>query len=182
MKGRKAVIMILMIFVIIMIGASVFYRILSDGKTGKTSDSGETSAAADFTVQDRDENKVSLSDMKGEPVVINFWASWCGPCKSEMPAFEDAYDEYGEKVKFMMVNLTGGSETVESAEEFIASGGYSFPVYFDIEGQAASAYDIYSIPATYFIDEDGNIAGYVKGALDENSLKEGIELIYNKKP
>ncbi|MBP3544577.1 MAG: TlpA family protein disulfide reductase, partial [Lachnospiraceae bacterium] len=64
--------------------------------------------APDFTVIDAEGNEVKLSDMRGKPVVVNFWASWCGPCKMEMPEFEEVYKELGDEVHFMMVNLTDG--------------------------------------------------------------------------
>ena len=70
----------------------------------------------DFTVVDEEGNPVSLSDFFGKPIILNFWASWCGPCKSEMPDFEEAYLEYGDVIQFLMVNCTDGSrETVEGA-------------------------------------------------------------------
>ena len=81
--------------------------------------------APDFIVYDSEGNEVALSDFLGQPVVLNFWASWCGPCKSEMPDFQEVYEEYGEEVQFLMVNLTDGSqETVESASDYIANNGY----------------------------------------------------------
>ncbi len=180
MKGKKILIIVLIVFAVIMVCASVFYNLLSDKRSGNSVESGQYSAAADFTVYDRSGSQISLSDMRGTPVVLNFWASWCGPCQSEMPVFESMYSEYGDEVHFMMVNLTGGNETADSAEKFIESKGYSFPVYFDSNGQAALAYSVYSIPETYFIDADGNIKGNIKGTLDENSLREGIDMIYKE--
>ena len=88
--------------------------------------------APDFTVYDADGNEVHLSDFRGKPVVLNFWASWCGPCKMEMPDLEKAYQEYGDQIQFMLVDLTDGSqETVEKASAFIKEQGYTFPVFYD---------------------------------------------------
>ena len=138
----------------------------------------DVTPAPDFTMQDADGGSVSLSDHLGTPVVLNFWASWCGPCKNEMPAFDALAAEYAGKVDFMMVNLTDGAgETVESASEFIAQQGYSFPVYFDTDSEGSNAYYVRSIPMTFFIDAKGNIHAYYTGSMSEDTLRQGIELI-----
>ena len=134
--------------------------------------------APDFTVYDIDGNEVKLSDYLGTPVVLNFWASWCPPCKAELPDFEEKYLAYGEDVQFLMVNLADGArETVDTASEFIAQEGYTFPVFYDSKSVAAIEYKIRSIPATYFIDAEGCIAAQAVGMLDADSLQEGIDLI-----
>ncbi len=145
----------------------------------KESKDDELTLAPDFTVVDIDGNEIKLSDMRGKPVIVNFWASWCGPCKSEMPDFDEAYKKYGDEICFMMVNMTdGSSETVSTASKFIASKGYSFPVYYDTKMEAAIAYNVYSIPATYFIDSEGRGVAYAPGAIDSAALMEGIGMIY----
>lgn len=153
----------------------------SDSENTTESES-ETYPAPDFTVYDYDGNKVSLSEHFGKPIILNFWASWCGPCQSEMPEFESAFAEYGDKIEFMMVNLTDGSrETVSGAHEFIESKGYTFPIYYDSDRQGAMTYGVSSIPATYFIDADGNLTAYGIGALDGETLAKGIGMIYSEK-
>ena len=92
-----------------------------------------------------------------------------------MPHFDKMYKEYGNEIQFMMVNLTGDSETVDTASSYIESEGYSFPVYYDTDGEGASAYSVYSIPATYFIDAEGNIVSQAQGALDESTLQKAID-------
>ena len=135
-------------------------------------------AAPDFTMIDWDGNSVKLSDMKGKPVVLNFWASWCPPCKSEMPDFETVYKELGGDVQFMMVDLTDGQrETKEIGAAYIESQGYTFPVYFDTLQEGSYAYNIRSIPTTVFIDKDGNIVKEVTGAMSETALRNGIDLV-----
>jgi len=141
----------------------------------------EAALAPDFTVYDADGNAVKLSDFRGKPTIVNFWASWCGPCKSEMPDFEAAYAEYGSKINFLMVNLTDGmQETKESAEAFLAKTEYSFPVYYDTQQNAAMTYGIYSIPTTYFFDAEGYGVTYARGALDLATLVQGVEMILPK--
>ena len=135
-------------------------------------------AAPDFTVYDADGNAYKLSDFLGKPVILNFWASWCGPCKMEMPDFDEKYQEYGDQVQFLMVNLTDGSqETVETASSFIAEQGYSFPVYFDTEQDGAIAYGVNAVPVTYFIDAEGNLVTYARGALSAENLQLGIDIL-----
>ena len=140
----------------------------------------EVNPAPDFTVYDRNGQPVRLSDMFGKPIVLNFWASWCGPCRSEMPDFDEVYRLLGDEVVFMLVNLTDGEvETMQSASAFIDSMGYSFPIYFDLTDEAAYTYGIRSIPTTFFISARGNFVAYAEGALDYETLLYGISLINN---
>ena len=132
--------------------------------------------APDFTVFDAYGNSVRLSDMRGKPVVLNFWASWCPPCKAEMPDFDKVYRELGDEVVFMMVNVW---DTQSDAEAIINLMGYSFPVYYDFWESAVAAYGIDSIPQTYFIDKWGGFVAYGVGALSEDELRYGISMIYN---
>ena len=134
--------------------------------------------ASDFTVYDNDKEAVSLSDFAGKPVVLNFWASWCNPCKSEMPAFQDAYETYGEEIQFMMVNMTDGTyETRLSASTFIQQMGYTFPVFYDPYYSAVSAYSIKSIPTTFFINADGYIVASIVGAINSARLRYCLDLL-----
>ena len=148
--------------------------------SSENTDSGETTVetAPDFTMTNASGEEVKLSDFFGKPVVLNFWASWCGPCKSEMPHFEDAYQKYGEDINFVIVNLTDGvRETVENASDFIEEQGYTFPLYFDTNTEGAVTYGTYSIPVTYFIGADGVPVAQANGALDAETLQKGLDMI-----
>ena len=139
----------------------------------------EREPAPDFTVYDADGKEVHLSDFRGTPVVLNFWASWCPPCKQELPDFNEAFLRE-EGIRFMMVNLTDGQrETLESAGAFIEEMGYGFPVYFDTEYSGAAAYGVSSIPATYLIDAEGNLVAYAVGMISADALQQGIDMIKN---
>ncbi|MBP3458611.1 MAG: TlpA family protein disulfide reductase [Lachnospiraceae bacterium] len=138
----------------------------------------DSSEAPDFTVENSEGEMISLSSLEGKPVVLNFWASWCPPCKSEMPDFQKAYETYGEDIQFVMVNLTDGSrETKETAKEYIDEQGYTFPVYYDVNMEAAYAYYVSAVPATYFINAEGKIVAAGRGMLDGESLEEGISIL-----
>ena len=134
--------------------------------------------APDFTVYDQDGNPVSLSDFFGTPIVLNFWASWCGPCKMELPDFQEVYDEVGSDVQFLIINMTDGNrETVETASAYLEGQSYTFPAYYDTQFSAAMAYGVSAIPCTYFIDARGCAVARSTGAIDAQTLLEGISLI-----
>lgn len=136
-----------------------------------------TNPAPSFTVLDYNGNQVKLSDYIGKPIVLNFWATWCGYCQVEMPDFERARQENPD-VLFLMVNATDGEyETVEKAKAYIEENGYGFEVVFDTMGQAQSAYHVTGFPTTYFIDEVGNLVAYARGAISYNTIMEGIRRI-----
>lgn len=191
---KKGLIISILAFIILIVGASVLYNYLSKENTPdplfsyeekegdiKETEEEEPFFAPDFTVYDKDGNAVKLSDFKGKPVVLNFWASWCPPCKREMPDFQEKYLEYKDEIHFVMVNITDGQqETKESAEKFLATTDYTFPVYFDSDLEGAYTYGIYSVPQTFFIDAEGILVTGVRGAIRSETLQKGIDFIYEK--
>ena len=145
---------------------------------GRTGEPGNRNAAPDFTVTDGGGNRVSTADLSGKPVILNFWATWCPPCRSELPAFDKLYRQYGNEVSFMMIDLTDGyRETVEGVKKFISENGYTFPVYYDTEESAAEAYNVSSIPFTVAVGRNGNIVGTHLGAMSEAALEKLIKTV-----
>lgn len=191
MKQNVKIIILAVLFIALLGGGIFAYNRLSknynETETVTLSDSDSSSnqrqsteqrknTAPDFTVVDYNGKQTKLSDKKGKPVVVNFWASWCGPCKSEFPAFEDAYNKYGNDVEFMMINLTDGyQETISSAKSFIDEQNYTFPVYYDTTMSASNAYGVFSIPKTLFIDKNGNIVQNRTGTISQDTLEQNIK-------
>lgn len=195
MKNKKWLGIGVMLFAVLIVGASILYNAMKDkvednsfqmegensddvDDTDENNTDSENIAAPDFTMTDKDGNEVKLSNFSGKPIVLNFWASWCGPCQMEMPDFEEMYKTYGKEVQFVMVNMTDGSqETVESAAQFITEKGYTFPVYYDTKMEGAYYYSVYSLPTTYFIDAQGYVSASNKGMISGENLQKGIEAI-----
>ena len=194
MKNKTLLITLIVLLVILGI-AAILYPKLSAGMQGQqlattpttmpTEETPEETqpettepepvAAPDFTVVDWDGNEVNFSDYLGKPIVLNFWAHWCGPCQMEMPEFNAAYERLGGEVTFLMVHE---GAAVDDGKEKVTEGGYTFPVVFDVDSSAGSIYGITAYPTTFFIDKDGNLQAYYMGAMDGNLLQQGIDLIY----
>lgn len=148
-----------------------------ENSSGQSNSEPDQVEAMDFTMYDKDGNTVFLSDFYGKPTVVNFWASWCPPCKQEMPGFHAVWEELSGDVNFLMIDLVDGQrETVEKGMQYIEEQGYQFPVYFDSDSDGANTYGIMSIPTTIFIDANGYIAAAAQGAIDEETLRKGIEM------
>ena len=196
MKNNKTLLIVLLAFVAVLGGAYILYDRLSasvesrqltveedpgqiqeESREDEAGEEGVPMQAPDFTAYDADGTAVRLSDYFGKPIVLNFWASWCGPCRSEMPDFEAAYGELGEEIQFLMVNVTGGRENQGTAEAFLEEQGYTFPVLFDAEGDASGTYGVYSLPTTYFIDGEGGLIAQAIGSINGELLQQGIDMI-----
>jgi len=135
----------------------------------------EIQSIYDFVVFDGDGNEVRFSDFSGQPVVLNFWTTWCPACVRSSPYFDQLYLETDDSVHILKINLPGGRETRQAVDNFMYTNGYSFPVYFDLNGDAARTFGIRSIPDTIFINADGQITARIVGAVNERTLQQGMD-------
>ena len=132
-------------------------------------------SAPDFELSGMDGNTVKLSDFRGKVVFLNFWASWCPPCKAEMPAIQKFTSVYPpEQVAILSVNATN-QDNLEDVRTFIAEYGLTFPVLLDIDGSVNRNYQIQALPSSFFIDAKGEIRKVVIGGpLTEAMLRAEI--------
>lgn len=141
----------------------------------------EVLPAIDFTLKDQYGNTHSLSDYKGKTIFLNFWATWCPPCRAEMPDIQKIYETYDTEGDDALIVLGvagpgyGNEKSEEGIKEFLDENGYTYPVLMDTTGELFSAYGIYSYPTTFMIDRDGNVFGYASGQLNEDMMKNIIE-------
>lgn len=147
--------------------------------------SGETEPAPmpaiDFTLKDQYGNTHTLSDYKGKTVFLNFWATWCPPCRAEMPDIQKLYDTYDTEGDDALIVLgiaapnMGSEQSEEGIKKFLEDNGYTYPVVMDTTGEIFNAYGIFSFPTTFMIDRDGNVFGYASGQLSEDMMKSIID-------
>ncbi|AVQ26990.1 cytochrome C biogenesis protein [Fusobacterium ulcerans] len=145
--------------------------------------------AFDFELKDQYGNTHKLSDYKGKVVFLNFWATWCPPCREEMPHIEEIYKEYGYNKNDVVIlgvaspataeNPSPQDESEEKIKAFLTKNNYTFPVVFDVKGEILRNYYINAFPTTFMIDREGNIMGYVAGGLSKENMKKIIEMTLN---
>ncbi len=171
----------------------------TDGETGNGSDSaGSGNETADdpasevlapgYDLELKDQfGKVhTLSDYKGKVIFLNFWATWCGPCRNEMPDIQKLYEEYsaqGEDAEVVILGIAGPGIGQEGSSGdiagFMEENGYTYPVLMDESGEMFDQYGISAFPTTFMIDRDGNVYGYVPGQMTEDIMRSVIEQTLN---
>ena len=131
--------------------------------------------AIDFKLKDLNGKELSLSDLKGKKVFLNFWATWCPPCKAEMPEIEKLYQE--TKNSNLVIVAVEIGEPLSTVKPFINSNKYNFKVLIDPDQKVAAQYNITSIPTSYFIDVDGNIITKNIGGMNIDQMKAYIKTL-----
>jgi len=131
--------------------------------------------ASDFKLKDLDGKELSLSDLKGKKVFLNFWATWCPPCKNEMPEIQKLYEE--TKDTDLVIVAVEIGEPLSEVKSFIDDNKYTFKVLLDSDQSVATKYNITSIPTSYFIDVDGNIISKISGGLNIDQMKSYIKTL-----
>ena len=139
--------------------------------------------APEITLTTLEGNTIRLSDLRGQPVLINFWASWCPPCKAEMPAVQRVQSLYQDQGFVVLAINATQQDTRETAEQFIKNGGYTFQVLLDTQGEATRSYQIHSLPTSFFIDAQGMIKEVVVGGpMAEALLRIRVEQLLEPSP
>lgn len=177
----------LLAIILVLVCAGLSYHFLKDKgaqslpQTSSTEKKKETGVEApNFVMEGAMGNEVSLKDFMDKPVVLNFWASWCPPCRAEMPLFDATYREYKEKVNFIFLNVTDGlQETKESAQDFMKNKDFSFPVYYDTNLEGVSAFQVAAYPTTVLIKE-GRVVQTIRGMVREGDLEAGLEKLLDE--
>lgn len=139
------------------------------------------SQAPDFQIVDAQGKTYGPQDFADKPVVLCFWASWSSASTKTLALYQSAYEQYGEQYHFVMVSrVDGQKETVEKAQAYLETKNYTFPVYFDTEGKAAEAYEVDGLPYTYYLNAEGEVVAYARGAVTEETLARGMEYAKTK--
>ena len=145
-------------------------------------DSDQTTRAYEFELTDQFGNTHKLEDYKGKVIFLNFWATWCGPCRNEMPEIQKLYEEYaaqGDSAEVAIIGVAGpgmgGEGSKEEITAFMEENGYTYPVLMDETGEMFSYYGISAFPTTFMIDREGNVYGYVSGQLTEDIMRSIID-------
>lgn len=135
--------------------------------------------APDFNLKDQYGVVHSLENYKGKVIFLNFWATWCPPCKKEMPDIENIYKEYGKNKKDVVI-LGVNSEKENEVKKFLKDKGYTFPTVIDENSEVMRKYFIQAFPTSFVIDKEGNVYGYVMGGLTKEQIKQVIEEVLSK--
>ncbi|EGL82749.1 alkyl hydroperoxide reductase/ Thiol specific antioxidant/ Mal allergen [Caldalkalibacillus thermarum TA2.A1] len=133
---------------------------------------GKGEVAPDFELVTLSGEKIALSDLRGKKVILNIWASWCPPCRAEMPDMQKFYERYQEEVEILAVNLTESEASLENVEQFVEKYELTFPVLLDEKSEVAAMYQAFTIPTSYFIDSKGIIQQKIVGPMSYDWMKE----------
>ena len=138
--------------------------------TGENLEEGDMAPV--FTAEMADGSTINIEDLQGKPAFVNFWATWCGYCVSEMPDLQKLYEEYGDDVQFIMIDC---EETTDEVNAFISDNPYTFPYAYDTDGSIADLYPTQGIPLTAVIGKDGTVEKIFRGAYPYEEYKAAIE-------
>jgi len=136
----------------------------------------EGNMAPDFSLVDLNGNALKLSDFRGKRVLVNFWATWCPPCKAEMPYMQEMYEKYHEEgFEVLAVNSTVTEKSRDNVVDFVSEYGLTFPIPMDEKNRVSSDYEILSFPTSFFIDSDGVIRSITVGGMTKEYLEGEIK-------
>lgn len=182
---KSALIIVLVLAAIVILGVVGYNALKSndlprnDADAATSQDDAPTLADLNCTIYDEAENALELTDIaNGKPLVINFWATWCPYCVEEMAYFQEAFDAYGDRVSFAMIDCVDGNrETIEAGSAYATENGFTFPVYYDVDQSAIMEFGVTGIPATIVFDSNGSLVLARAGELERDqafALVEGL--------
>ena len=174
-KGLVAAIVVLVVVLVVGVAAyRAFYgeqipsQAVEQGSSDTSSADAVMLADYDSEVYTQDEVSTKLSIIAdGKPLVVNFWATWCPHCIDEMPDFQKLYEKYGDRISFCMLDAVGTrNETLARGASYVREEGFTFPVYYDLDGDAVDTYRVTSYPSTVIFDANGELWSYYIGRID----------------
>ena len=177
-RPRRRKLAVATALVVAVLAVAVAVAIASRPDAPAVTATGQGRPAHQFEVQDlRDDTKtVALADLRGRPVVLNFWASWCVPCRKEMPAFQAVHRRVGNQVAFLGMN---NQDSRHDALELLARTGVRYASGYDPQGTVAHAYGLYGMPTTVFISSEGRVLATRTGELSETQLESALAELFD---
>ncbi|MCY9667536.1 TlpA family protein disulfide reductase [Paenibacillus alginolyticus] len=182
---KKSIFAIIMLLGLVLYGVYDYYGKKTSESSPATEEAGNIQRgiqkgqkAPDFELKDLQGQTVKLSDFQGKKVMINFWATWCPPCRVEMPHMQKFYADYNKQgVVILAVNLTPTEENADSVPAFVKDYGLTFPVVLDEEGTTMQTYQVVAYPTTYLLDSNGVIREKFQGAINYDMMKQAVSKI-----
>jgi len=175
------------IYIVILITSAIWiwYRAAPPGTTtaGEIPAPKEGFLAPELTLDTLTGQSIALADFRGQPILINVWASWCAPCRAEMPAMQRVYEAYYEQgITILAVNATN-QDNLNNVASFVDDHNLTFPILLDTAGEVSQAYQVYSLPTSFFVDQKGIIQEIVIGGpMSEALLRTRLENLLQEAP
>lgn len=175
LHSRRGVMALMVLVVLLGSGWIAATRVVDSSQVGLPPAPQVGHPAPDFTLSTTDGETVTLSELHGKPVLVNFWATWCPPCRAEMPHIQAAYGEYEEAG--LVILAMDQQEPIEEVRLFAEGLGLTFPLVLDTTGQVGTAYLVRALPTSFFIDRDGIIRDKFAGPMTGPILEERLNAI-----
>lgn len=186
-NGKKTGAIVAIVALVVIIGIAVFVYSVLPGIRASTPyeltptaqvDAAASTALLACEVETETGETITLGEISsksGKPIVLNVWASWCTHCDTEMADYQKLYDEYGDKVEFVMLNLNDTAGEPAAAREYIEKGGYTFPIYFDVDGQVRTAMALVGVPTSAIVSANGDLVMVRSGEITYSAMKATID-------
>lgn len=172
MQRKRIVLLLSALFITLLVGIFVKNHITQDTNFNPMVTASKEVVKVDFNtpLTKLDESVTTLESYKGKVLIINFWASWCGPCQKEAPHLKAFYDNMPDNVELLAINITS-SEIRKNIEKFIHLYDLKFPIFLDLDKSLEKSFKVLTYPTTFIVDSDGTLKYTIKGPINENELK-----------